>query len=49
VAKVITRALTASRLRPRYLVGLDAQACARVEALTPTPVKDLMVRKTLGL
>jgi NAD(P)-dependent dehydrogenase (short-subunit alcohol dehydrogenase family) len=49
VAKVVGRALTSRLPRARYLVGLDAQAFAWVEALTPTPIKDLLVRKSLGL
>ncbi|MFN2591155.1 MAG: SDR family oxidoreductase [Actinomycetota bacterium] len=49
VAKVVARALMSRSPRPRYLVGLDAQAFAWVDALTPTPVKDLLVRKSLGL
>jgi NAD(P)-dependent dehydrogenase (short-subunit alcohol dehydrogenase family) len=49
VAKVISKALTARVPRARYLVGLDAQAFAVAEALTPTAIKDLVVRKTMGL
>jgi NAD(P)-dependent dehydrogenase (short-subunit alcohol dehydrogenase family) len=49
VAKVVAKALEARVPRSRYLVGLDAQAFAWAQALTPTPVKDLLVRKSLGL
>jgi hypothetical protein len=46
---VISKALAARVPRARYLVGLDAQAFAVAEALTPTAIKDLLVRKTMGL
>jgi NAD(P)-dependent dehydrogenase (short-subunit alcohol dehydrogenase family) len=49
VAKVVGKALEVRVPRSRYLVGLDAQAFAWAEALTPTPIKDLLVRKSLGL
>jgi NAD(P)-dependent dehydrogenase (short-subunit alcohol dehydrogenase family) len=49
VAKVIASALGARRPRPRYRVGLDAQALPFAEALTPTIVKDTLLRKALGL
>jgi NAD(P)-dependent dehydrogenase (short-subunit alcohol dehydrogenase family) len=49
VGKVISRALTSSRPRARYLVGLDAQAMAMADQLTPTAVKDLVIRLGLGL
>jgi NAD(P)-dependent dehydrogenase (short-subunit alcohol dehydrogenase family) len=48
-AKVIADALTARAPRPRYLVGYDAQALALVDRLTPTRVKDRVVRTFLGL
>jgi NAD(P)-dependent dehydrogenase (short-subunit alcohol dehydrogenase family) len=49
VARTIGRALTARSPRARYLVGIDAQFAAIADAVTPTGVKDLLVRKTLGL
>jgi hypothetical protein len=48
-ARVIAGALTASTPRSRYLVGLDAQAILLAERLTPSFVKDRVVRFTLGL
>ena len=49
VASVIARALGSSFPRARYLVGYDAQALALVQSLTPTAVKDRVIRLTLGL
>jgi len=49
VARVIGRALTSTRPRPRYLVGADAQAIAIWDRLIPTEVKDRMTRLSLGL
>lgn len=49
VAKVIVRALTARSPRPRYLVGADAQLMAALESMTPTQLKDRVIRLTLGL
>jgi NAD(P)-dependent dehydrogenase (short-subunit alcohol dehydrogenase family) len=40
VAAAIERALTATRPRPRYLVGADVKAQAALTAVTPTRVKD---------
>ena len=48
-AKVIVRALSSSRPRARYLVGVDAMALAAAERLTPTAIKDRVIRLTLGL
>jgi NAD(P)-dependent dehydrogenase (short-subunit alcohol dehydrogenase family) len=48
-AKVIARALSSSRPRARYLVGVDAMALAATERLTPTALKDRVIRLTLGL
>ena len=48
-AAVIARALSASRPRARYLVGIDAMALAATNRLTPTAVKDRVIRLTLGL
>ncbi len=49
VAKVIVGVLKARSPRARYLVGYDAQALALAERLTPTAVKDRVLRLTLGL
>lgn len=49
VARVVVKALTAKRPRPRYLVGVDAQAIAIYERLVPTEVKDRLARLGLGL
>lgn len=48
-AKVIANALTTSLPRNRYLVGIDAQAMLLAQRLTPTFVKDRVVRFGLGL
>jgi NAD(P)-dependent dehydrogenase (short-subunit alcohol dehydrogenase family) len=48
-AKVIAGALTASMPRSRYLVGIDAQAMFLAQRLTPSFVKDRVVRFGLGL
>ncbi len=48
-ARVIGNALTTSRPRARYLVGYDAHVLALWSSLTPTEVKDRIVRLTLGL
>jgi NAD(P)-dependent dehydrogenase (short-subunit alcohol dehydrogenase family) len=48
-AKIIARALSSKRPRARYLVGVDAMALAATERLTPTAIKDRVIRLTLGL
>jgi NAD(P)-dependent dehydrogenase (short-subunit alcohol dehydrogenase family) len=48
VAKVIAGCLD-GRPRARYLVGMDAQAAALTDRVTPTAVKDLVFRYTLGM
>lgn len=48
-AKVIAGALTTRLPRSRYMVGLDARAMLIADTLTPTPIKDLMLRLGLGL
>lgn len=48
-AKVVATALTASMPRNRYLVGIDAQALLLAQRLTPTFVKDRVIRLGLGL
>ena len=49
VAKVVAGALSSRSPRPRYLVGQDAQLLALADQLTPTRVKDLVTRLSLGL
>ncbi len=49
VAKVIEHALSASRPRTRYLVGLEANVTARVRPLIPTPIFDRLVARSMGL
>lgn len=48
-AKVIADALTTRSPRSRYLVGRDAQAMLLAQRLTPTFVKDRVVRFGLGI
>jgi NAD(P)-dependent dehydrogenase (short-subunit alcohol dehydrogenase family) len=48
-AKVIATAVTTRFTRPRYLVGYDAQALALWSSLTPTQVKDRIVRAIMAL
>jgi NAD(P)-dependent dehydrogenase (short-subunit alcohol dehydrogenase family) len=48
-AKVIAEALTASSPRRRYLVGMDAQALALAQRVTPSFVRDRVIRLGLGL
>lgn len=49
VARLIGRVLRTPHPRARYLVGYDAQALAVVDRLTPTAVKDRVLRIALGL
>jgi NAD(P)-dependent dehydrogenase (short-subunit alcohol dehydrogenase family) len=49
VARVIGRALRTPFPRARYLVGYDAVALAVTDRLTPTALKDRVLRATLGL
>ncbi|HYD10791.1 MAG TPA: SDR family oxidoreductase [Acidimicrobiales bacterium] len=49
VAKVVASVLGARSPRPRYLVGQDAQLIALADQMTPTRVKDLVTRFSLGL
>ncbi len=49
VAKVIAGALSGQAPRARYLVGYDAQALAVMDSLTPTLLKDRVIRLALGL
>jgi NAD(P)-dependent dehydrogenase (short-subunit alcohol dehydrogenase family) len=48
-AKAIGTALTTRWPRPRYLVGYDAQALAVWNSLTPTEVKDRIIRLLMAL
>jgi NAD(P)-dependent dehydrogenase (short-subunit alcohol dehydrogenase family) len=49
VASVIERALTDSRPKARYVVGLDAKAQATLASLTPQRVKDVAFAKATGV
>jgi NAD(P)-dependent dehydrogenase (short-subunit alcohol dehydrogenase family) len=49
VARVVERALSSSRPRTRYLVGIDAKVQARVRPLVPTPLWDRIVSRVMGL
>jgi NAD(P)-dependent dehydrogenase (short-subunit alcohol dehydrogenase family) len=48
-AKVVARALTTPLPRPRYLVGTDARLLALAADLTPTVVRDRIMRLAQGL
>jgi NAD(P)-dependent dehydrogenase (short-subunit alcohol dehydrogenase family) len=49
VAKAIEQALSSSRPRARYLVGLDAKLQARLKPLIPTPIFDRIVARMMHL
>jgi NAD(P)-dependent dehydrogenase (short-subunit alcohol dehydrogenase family) len=49
VAAAVERALTASRPRTRYLVGVDARAQAALGALLPDRAMDAVERRFIGL
>jgi NAD(P)-dependent dehydrogenase (short-subunit alcohol dehydrogenase family) len=49
VAKEVEHALSASRPRSRYLVGLDAKLQARAKPLIPTWAFDRIVKRAMGL
>jgi NAD(P)-dependent dehydrogenase (short-subunit alcohol dehydrogenase family) len=49
VAKTIEHALTASRPRSRYLVGLDAKVQARLKLVVPAPAWDRIVARMMNL
>ena len=49
VAKAIEHALSASRPRARYLVGLEAKLAARARTVIPTPIFDRIVARQMGL
>jgi NAD(P)-dependent dehydrogenase (short-subunit alcohol dehydrogenase family) len=48
-AKAIEHALTSSRPRARYLVGLEAKLAARAKLLLPTPIFDRIVARQMNL
>jgi NAD(P)-dependent dehydrogenase (short-subunit alcohol dehydrogenase family) len=48
-ARVIADAVTGRRPRSRYLVGYDARALALWSSMTPTEIRDRIVRLTVGL
>ncbi|MBW3548475.1 MAG: SDR family NAD(P)-dependent oxidoreductase [Actinobacteria bacterium] len=49
VAQVIAGALSARRPRSRYMIGADTRLGVVADALVPTRVKDLALRRGLGL
>jgi short-subunit dehydrogenase len=49
VAETIERALTARRMRARYLIGRDAKAMLLAKRLLPDHVFDRVARRTLGV
>jgi NAD(P)-dependent dehydrogenase (short-subunit alcohol dehydrogenase family) len=49
VAEVVEHALSASRPRSRYLVGLDAKAQARIKLVIPTRIWDRIVARIMNL
>jgi NAD(P)-dependent dehydrogenase (short-subunit alcohol dehydrogenase family) len=49
VAEVIERALSSSRPRTRYLVGLDARTQARIKPVIPTRIWDRIVARMMNL
>jgi len=48
-ARVVARALTASRPRARYVVGLDAKAQILMARLLPDRIRDLIVTRYIAL
>ncbi len=49
MAETIERALTARRMRARYVVGRDAKAMLLASRLLPDLVFDRVVRRALGV
>jgi NAD(P)-dependent dehydrogenase (short-subunit alcohol dehydrogenase family) len=49
VAEVVEHALSASRPRSRYLVGLDAKTQARIKLVIPTRIWDRIVARMMNL
>ena len=48
VAATIERALTAQRMRARYVVGRDAKAVLLAKRLLPDRLFESLLRRTLG-
>jgi NAD(P)-dependent dehydrogenase (short-subunit alcohol dehydrogenase family) len=48
VARVVERALTARRPRPRYVVGADARAMIVAQAMLPTRAFDRLMLRAMG-
>ena len=49
VAATIERALTARRPKARYVVGAGPRVQGVLSALTPTPVRDMLLRAATGV
>jgi NAD(P)-dependent dehydrogenase (short-subunit alcohol dehydrogenase family) len=49
VAHVVVRALSSSTPRSRYLIGADAQLITLSQRVMPTPLRDFVTRRTMGL
>ena len=49
VAKVVERALTARRPRPRYVVGIDARVLITLNQLLPARVMDAVEARLIGI
>jgi NAD(P)-dependent dehydrogenase (short-subunit alcohol dehydrogenase family) len=49
VAHVVVRALNSSLPRSRYLIGADAQLITLSQRVIPTPIRDFVTRRTMGL
>jgi hypothetical protein len=49
VADAVWHALTASKPRPRYLIGWAAKVRVLVESLLPARAFDAIVARTMGL
>ncbi len=49
VAQTIERALTARRMKARYLIGRDAKAMLLAKRLLPDHVFDRLVRRAVGV
>jgi short-subunit dehydrogenase len=49
VAQTIERALTARRMKARYLIGRDAKAMLLAKRLLPDHVFDRVIRRALGV
>lgn len=49
VASIIARAMTSRVVRARYMVGIDAYALSALQRMTPTPIKDRLIRMGLGI